>query len=159
MVQKAILSATQVNSTVSPATLTGNTFTLAPGQSMLLSAVLIFTSAATTTGAALGVRVSQGAGANGNARGAAFATVALTSAAAASALQDGDVFNVAAGGVGLVSVLGTATVAGNNSAAAQANITNTSTNANTTVEVVFWSEVGGSAITAQIGSGAVVVVG
>lgn len=157
--QKSILSATQSNSTLTPAVLTGCTFVLAPGQSLSLQAILIFTGAATTTGAGFGVRVAQGAGADGNARGSTFTYVNLTSAASATGLADGDVFNVAAGANAYAETLGTATVAGNNSAMLNAVITNTSTNANTTVTVEFRSEVDTSAVVAQIGSGAIGIIG
>lgn len=156
---KSVLTGTQANSTVTPAVLTGCSFTLTPGQSINLTGILIATAAAITTGAALGVRVAQGAGANGNARGAVFGLVNVSSSATATALTDGDVFNVAGGANALVEVLGTATTAGNNAATVSAIITNTSTNANTTVTVEFRSEVAASAVTAQAGSGAFGVIG
>jgi hypothetical protein len=158
-IAKSILSATQVNSTVTPVVLTGCTFTLTPGKSLTLDAILIFTAAATSTGGALGVRVAQAATANGNARGAAHGYVNLTNAAAATGLADGDRFDVAANTNALFQVLGTATTAGNNSAHIKAVVHNSSTNVNTTVTVEFRSEVGGSAVTAQVGSGAVAVIG
>lgn len=158
-ISKSILSSTQANSTVTPAVLTGCTFTLTPGQSLTLDAILIFTSAATTTGGALGVRVAQAASANANARGAAHGYVNLANAAAATGLADGDRFDVAAGANALFEVLGTATTSGNNAAHIKAVVHNFSTNVNTTVTVEFRSEVGGSAVTAQIGSGAVAIIG
>lgn len=158
-ISRSILTATQVNSTTTPAVLTGCTFTLTPGQSLTLSANLIFTAAATTTGGALGVRVAQAASANANATGSAVGYVNLTSAASATGLCDGDVFNVAGGANSLFAVVGTATVAGNNAARIEAVVWNQSTNVNTTVTVEFRSEVAGSAVTAQIGSGAVAIIG
>lgn len=157
--QSARLTATQANSTVTPAVLTGHTFTIPPGKTALINANLAATAAATTTGIALGIRVAQGAGANGNAQGSWFITTALTSAAAATALEDGDIYNVAAGANALGEVLGTATTAGNNAASGTAIVRNTSTNANTTVTIEFRSEVAGSAVTAQIGTSATCVVG
>lgn len=157
--QSARLTATQANSTVTPAVLTGHTFTIPAGKTALIQANLAATAAATATGIALGIRVAQGAGANGNAQGSWFATVALTSAAAATALEDGDVYNVAAGANALGEVLGTASTAGNNAASATAVVRNTSTNVNTTVTIEFRSEVAGSAVTAQIGTSATAVIG
>lgn len=157
--QSARLTATQANSTVTPAVLTGHTFTIPPGKTALIQAQMAFTAAATTTGALYGIRVAQGAGANGNAIGSWFATVAVTSAAGAGALEDGDSYNVAAGANAIGSVLGTATTAGNQGASATAIVRNTSTNANTTVTVEFASEVAASAVTAQIGTSATVVIG
>lgn len=93
-------------------------------------------------------------GANGNAQGSTVIAVNRTSAASAIGLEDGDVFNVAAGANAVVSVIGTASVAGNNSARLQAVIRNQSTNANTTVTVEFATEVAFSAVTAQIGTAA-----
>lgn len=148
------VTATQANSTVTPAVLTGFTFTIPPGRTLKLDAILIFTAALTTTGAALGVRVAQGAGANGNAQGSASIEVALVGTAAATSLRDGDAFNVAAGASAFFEVLGTGSTAGNNSAVADAIIRNNSTNVNTTVTVEFRSEVALSAVTAQIGTSA-----
>lgn len=158
-ISKSILTATQANSTVTPAVLTGCTFTLTPGQSMTLVANLIFTSAATTTGGALGVRVAQAIGADANATGSAVGYVNLSNAAAATGLSDGDRFDVAANTDAFFQILGTATTAGNNSARIEAIVWNRSTNVNTTVTVEFRSEVAASAVTAQIGSGAVAVIG
>jgi len=155
----AALAATQANTTVTPAVLTGHTFTIPPGKTLLLTGQVVCTAAATTTGFAVGIRVAQGAGANANARGSWFTTVAQSSAAAASALHDGDVFNVAAGANALGELLGANSVAGNNGSGYQAVITNPSTNANTTVTVEFRSEVAGSAVTAQIGTSASAVIG
>lgn len=156
---KSILAATQANSTTTPAVLSGCTFTLLPGESLTLDAILIFTAAATTTGGALGIRVAQAAGASANARGSAHGYVNLSNAAAATGLADGDVFNVAAGANALFEVLGTATTAGNNAAHIKAVVHNPAAAHNTTVTVEFRSEVGGSAVTAQIGSGAVALIG
>jgi hypothetical protein len=157
-VERAFLTATQANSTVTPAVLTGHTFLVPPGGALSLQGVLVCTAAATTTGFSVGVRVTQPASANGNARGAFHGLVNLANAAGASALTDGDVFNVAANANALVEVLGTATTAGNNGAAYQAVIENAATNAWTTVTVEFRSEVASSAVTAQIGSGAIATV-
>lgn len=158
-VQSARLTTTQANSTVTPAVLTGHTFTIPPGKTALINAILIATAAATTTGIAIGIRVAQGAGANGVARGAWNNDVALTSAAAATSLTDGDVYNVAAGANALGEVLGTATTAGNNYARGTAIVRNESTNVNTTITIEFRSEVAGSAVTAQIGTSATCIVG
>ena len=156
---KSILAGTQANSTTTPAVLTGCTFTLTPGQSLTLDAILIFTAAATMTGGALGIRVAQAAGASANARGSAHGYVNLSNAAAATGLADGDNFNVAAGANVFFEVLGTATTAGDNAAHIKAVVHNPAAAHNTTVTVEFRSEVGGSAVTAQIGSGAVALIG
>lgn len=154
----AFLTATQANSTVTPAVLTGHTFTLLPGKVLKLQGQVICTSAATTTGFAVGIRVANASAADANAIGSCSIEVALSSAAAATPLVDGDVFNVGANANAFVEVLGTATVAGNNSAKYQATIKNQSTNKNVTVTVEFRSEVATSAVTAQIGTGAVGVI-
>jgi hypothetical protein len=83
----------------------------------------------------------------------------VTSTAGAGALEDGDIYDIAAGTNFLGEVLGTATTAGNNGAAATAIVKNFSTNANTTITVEFRSEVAGSAVVAQIGTSATVVIG
>lgn len=156
---KSILSATQANSTTTPVVLGSCTFTLTPGQSLTLDAILIFTAAATTTGGALGIRVAQAAGASANAWGSAFGYVNLSNAAAATGLADGDNFSVAAGTNALFEVLGTATTAGDNAAMIKAVVHNPAAAHDTTVTVEFRSEVAGSAVTAQIGSGAVALIG
>lgn len=155
----SILSATQANSTVTPAVVTGHTFTIAAGQVLTLQGQLIFTGAATTTGLGFGIRVAQSAGASANARGSWMGRVMLTSAAAATALEDGDAFNVAAGANAYSELLGTATTAGNNAASYQATIHNPSAAGTTTVTIEFRSEVAGSAITLQIGTGCIGVKG
>jgi hypothetical protein len=154
LASSAILTATQANSTVTPAVLTGHTFTIPAGKTLTLTSQLIFTAAAITTGAGYGIRVTQPTGANGNAQGSWYAQVELSSAATALGVADGDVFNVAANTNSLGEVLGTASVAGNNSAALQAVIKNQATNVSTTVTIEFRSEVAASAVTAQIGTSA-----
>lgn len=158
-VAKAFLSSTQANSTVTPAVMTGATFTLTPGQSGTFTGMLVCTAAATTTGVAAGFRVAQAASANGNAIGSWLGYVNLSSTAAATGLADGDVYNVAANANAYGETLGTATTSGNNAVLIQAVVTNTATNVNTTVTFEFRSEVGGSAVTAQIGSGVTAIIG
>lgn len=157
-VASAFLTTTQANSTVTPVELTGHNIVLAPGERCSIVAHLVCTSAATTTGFGYAINVAQAAGANANAIGSAYTNVSLTSAAAATALQDGDVFNVAANANATFEVLGTATVAGNNGGHLTAVIWNRSTNANTTVSIRFRSEVAASAVTAQIGTGFVATI-
>jgi hypothetical protein len=158
-VAKAFLASTQANSTVTPAVLTGATFTLTPGQTGVFTAVLVCTGGATTTGIGAGFRVAQASGADGNARGAWFGYVNLASTATATGLADGDVYNVAANANAYGEVLGTATTAGNNVWQATAVVTNAATNGNTTVTFEFRSEVASSAVTAQIGSGVTAIIG
>jgi hypothetical protein len=147
-----VLTATQANSTVTPAVLTGFTFTIPPTRTLNLKAVLAFVAALTTTGAGIGLRVAQPAGANGNAQGAGYITVNVTNGSGAGAFHDGDVFNVAAGANSLFEVLSTASTAGNQGAKIDSIIKNNSTNVTTTVTVEFRSEVALSAVTMQIGS-------
>ena len=161
-VVKAFLTATQANTTVTPAILTGHTFTIPPGKSLQLNGVLVFTGAATTTGAFYGMRGTQGTGANGNLVGAWHSYVNISSAAAATGLATGNAFSLAGGAStpdASSGVLGTATTAGNNAAAIVVTAYNTSTNVNSTIELIFRSEVAASAVTAQIGTGAVGVIG
>lgn len=148
-----VLSATQANSTVTPAVVTGMTFTVAPGQTLALDAILIFQSAATTTGGGIGIRVTQGAGADGPARGAAVVRAAINANAATENSQGGN-YNVAAGANTLIENVGASVnaLATNYYMRADAIVKNTSTNANTTVTVEFRSEVASSAVTLQIGS-------
>lgn len=148
----SVLSATQSNNTTTPAVLTGHTIVIPAGRTLKLNAQLAATSGSALNGMAYGLRVAQGAGADGNAQGSVAISVAVTSAAANSALNDGDVFNVAANANARVELLATASTGGNNYAALQATIINRSTNVNTTVTIEFRSENNGVAITAQIGT-------
>jgi hypothetical protein len=148
----ALLTATQANSTVTPAVITGFTFTIPPTRTLNLKAILAFVAALTTTGAGIGLRVAQPTGANGNAQGAAYMTVNVTNGPGAGAFHDGDVFNVAGGANSLFEVLSTASTAGNQGADIKAIIKNNASNVTTTVTVEFRSEVALSAVTAQIGS-------
>lgn len=156
---KAVLSATQANSTVTPVVLTGATFTLTPGQTGTFTAILICTAAVTTTGVGAGFRVAQAASANANARGSWSSYVNLSSTPAATGLSDGDVYNVAANANTYGELLGTATTASNNAMQVNAVVHNASTNVNTTVTFEFRSEVATSAVTAQIGSGVTAIIG
>jgi len=156
---KAYLTATQAITVNTPNTLTNHVFIIPPGKSMSLQGVLIFTSAANNTGAYYGVRVSQPTGANGNAIGSFSIGVTVTSAAANSELRDGDAINVGGAGSLESGVLGTASVAGNNSGNMILNVTNTSTNVSTVVEIRFRSETNGTAVTAQIGTSAIALIG
>lgn len=158
VVSCVVLSGTQANSTVTPAVMTGCTFTIPAGKSLTLTANLVATSAAITTGICFGVRVAQAASASANATGSVAITVGQSSAALAP-LMDGDIFNVAGGANAYVECVGANTVAGNNPATLQAIIKNNSNNVSTTVTVEFRSEIAASAITAQIGSGAFAIVG
>lgn len=155
----SVLAATQANTTVTAADINGQVFTIPPGKTARIQGNLIFTAAAATTGAFYGFRVVQGAGANGNAQGSWNAEVSLTSAAAATGIADGDAINAAGGATVASGILGTASVAGNNSAWIMLTVVNRSTNANTTVALQFRSEVAGSAVTAQIGTSAVAIIG
>ena len=159
-VQSAVLTATQSNNTTAEQTLTGHTFTIPPGKSAVITGNLIFTAAAITKGAFYGVLVTQGDGANDNAVGSWQAYINISSAVTATGLADGDAFDLAGGastptGAG---VLGTGTSAGNNAARLSCLVKNNSTNVNTTVQIRFRSE-NTSAVTAQIGTMAVCVVG
>jgi hypothetical protein len=155
----AFLTSTQANSTVTPAVLTGHTFTLTPGQSLILNGQVVCTSAALTTGFAIGLRVAQQSGAGGNVVGSAMAQVAIANAAGATQLYDADVFNVAAAANSFFEVLGTASTAGNNGGSYQLTVKNNGTSGVATITVEFRSEVAASAVTAQIGTGCVGVKG
>lgn len=150
----AVLTATQANSTTTPATLTNHTFTLPAGKTLLLNGQLIATAAATTTGLVYGVKVTNPTGANGNVQGSMTSYVNIASTAVATGLMDGDIFNVAANANATITVIGSASTAGNNAAQLQCVIKNQSTVTSATIEVVFASEVATSAVTAQIGTGA-----
>lgn len=153
----ALLTGTEANSTVTPAVLTGHTFLIPPGQTLRLSGLLVFRTAATTTGAAYGVRVTQPAGASAKATGAVTLDVAVDGAAVASGLRLGDNFDVAAAANSLVEIVGTgvSSTSVDHVAQAVALIKNQAAAHSTTVTVEFRSEVAASAVTAQIGTAAV----
>lgn len=149
----AFLTATQSNSTLTPAVLTGHSFTVEPGKVLSLTGQVVFTAAATTTGCAVGVRVAQAAGADAHAIGSTQLFVGISAAAHQTGLSDGDAFDVAASANSLVELVGTATSVNPNGSGYQLSVKNLSTNANTTVTIEFRSEVDTSAVTAQIGTG------
>jgi hypothetical protein len=150
----ALITTPQVNSTTTAADLTGHTFNIDPGKTLMLAGRLIFTSAATTTGAFYGYSATQPAGADGNLQGSWFAEVNLSSAAAATSLTDGDAVDLAANTTLAAGVLGTASVAGNNAATINLALKNNSTNVTSTVAIQFRSETAGQAITAVVGTNA-----
>jgi hypothetical protein len=154
----AFLTSSQTNNTLTPAVLTGHTFVIPAGKFAKITGNLIFTSTAVTTGAAYGIKVAQGTGANGPAIGSWSIEVSISSAAIAGGLRDGDSINVAANSNAIGEVVGTASVAGNNSGTLTALIKNTATNADTTVTLTFRSEVAGSTISAQVGTAAIAVI-
>jgi hypothetical protein len=150
----ALITTPQVNSTVTATDLTGHVFSVPAGKTLTLLGRLIFTSASTSTGAFYGFSANQPVGANGNLQGSWFCEVNLSSAAAATSLTDGDAVDVAANTTATGGVLGTATVAGNNSAMINLSFKNNSTNVTSTVSLQFRSEVASSAITAVLGTNA-----
>lgn len=158
---QAFLSSTVSNSTVTPAVITSHTFTIPPGKTLSLQGTAVFRSAATTTGLAIGIRVAQGAGADSQARGNMSADVAISAVPAATELRGGGAFNQAAGTNLLQEVVGTgaSSTTADHTARYQAAIRNTSTNANTTVTVEYRSEVAGSAVTLQPGTGVLGQIG
>jgi hypothetical protein len=147
------LTSTQANSTTTSAVLTGHTFSIPPGKVLTLTGQVICTAAATTTGFAVGIRVSQPNGAGGNAVGSAVIQVAVTNTASASQLYDGTGFDLAANTSSFLQVIGTGTGTGANAASYQLSIRNDGTSGATTVTIEFASEVAASAVTAQPGTG------
>jgi hypothetical protein len=150
----AMLTATETNNTVTPATLTGHTFSIPPGKTLTLLGRMIYTSTATATGGFYGYSATQPADADGNLQGSWFCEVAINSAAAASSLVNGDSINLAANETLAAGVLGTSSVAGNIVAMINLAFKNTSTNVTSTVSLQFRSETAGQTITALIGTGA-----
>jgi hypothetical protein len=150
----ALITTAQVNDTVTAANLTNHTFNIAPGKTLTLMGRLIFTSAATNTGAFYGYTATQPVGADGNLQGSWFAEVNLSSAAAATSLTDGDAIDLPANTTLAAGVLGTSSVAGNNSAMINLALKNNSTNVTSTVAIQFRSETAGQAITALVGTNA-----
>jgi hypothetical protein len=150
----ALITTPQANSTVTAATLTGHTFSIPPGKTLTLMGRMIFTSAATTTGAFYGYEATHPVGADGNLQGSWFAEVNLSSAAASTSLTDGDAVDLAANTTLAAGVLGTASAAGNNAAMINLALKNNSTNVTSTVALQFRSEVATSAITAVVGTNA-----
>lgn len=155
----SFLTATQANSTTTLAVVTGHTFTLAPGEVLMLNGQVVCTAAAITTGLSIAVRVAQAAAAGGNAIGSWSGQIGLQDIAASTQLYDADIFNVAAGTNTVRQMIGTGTTAGNNGASYQVVVKNNGTSGVATVTVEFASEVAASAVTLQIGTGCVGVKG
>ena len=150
---KAFLTTTQASTSTTLAVVTGHTFTIPPNTAATIVSNLIFTAAATTTGLNHAIRVANPAGASANVVGNAYFSNNQSASAAATSLQDGDAFNVAANANSAISVLGANTTSGNNASIVFANIFNQSTNTSATVTIEFATEVAASAVTLQIGSG------
>ena len=148
----ALLTATQTTNSQTYIPITGHTFEIPAGMTLILIGKMLFTTALTSNGAGYGIRVTQPAGADGAAIGAWEGEVGVTAAAAATALRDADVFNVVGGSNTIGSVLGTASTAGNNAASCSAIIKNTATNATTTVTIETRSETLLNDIILQIGT-------
>jgi hypothetical protein len=154
-----MLTTTQPNTiSATPTVLTGHTFTVPARKTINLNSILVFTTAATTTGCKHAIRVAQANGANGNAQGAVFIYTNISSAAANSGISGGGNVNIASNTNLEVSILTTSTTTGNNTSYLNTIIKNTSSNVNTTVTVEFATEVAGSAVTAQIGTSAYAVI-
>lgn len=158
---QAFLSSTIANSTITPAVITSHTFVIPPLQTLQLKAIAVFQSAAATTGMGYGVRVTQPAGADSQARGAMVATVGISGVQGNTAIRGGNNFNVAAAANSYQEVLGTAVSATltNHVADMDVVVRNTATNVSTTVTVEYRSEVAGSAVTLQAGTGAIGTIG
>lgn len=142
-------SADETNSTVTPQVLTGFTFTIPAGKTLKLDYQGLGYTVATTTGVVIGARISQPAGANGNAQGNVVCEQSISSGAAASALKSGRDMNVAANANSLFEIVGTA-VSGTGATARHFGqigvfIHNAASNADTTVTIEFRSEIAGSA--------------
>jgi hypothetical protein len=148
----ALITTPQAITSVTATDLTGHVFSIPPGKTLTLLGRLIFTSSSTTSGGFYGYSATQPAGADGNLIGSWFAEVNLNSAAAATSLTDGDSIDLAANTTLAAGVLGTASVAGNNSATINLAFKNTSTNVTSTVSLQFRSENAGATTTAQIGT-------
>lgn len=152
------LAATQANSTTTLATVGGTVepwvFTIPAGGTLNLEAEFGFSTAASTTGITLAVLVSNPVGAANTVLGTYSATIPVTSATAASALQGGGVISVAPNASTAYSVTST-DASGTAFANFRSAIRNFSTNADVTVTLQFASEVGSSAVTLAAGSTAV----
>ena len=150
----ALITTPQAITSVTATDLTGHVFSIPPGKTLTLLGRLIFTSSSTTSGGFYGYSATQPAGADGNLIGSWFAEVNLNSAAAATSLTDGDSIELAANTTLAAGVLGTASVAGNNSAMINLAFKNTSTNVTSTVSLQFRSENAGATTTAVVGTNA-----
>lgn len=150
------LSATESNSTITMATLTGHTFTIPPGKTLHLTGIMIFRSAATTTGAGYGLLVTQPAGASGRAQGSVTFDLAVNASSIANGLRKGYKIDLAASSNVAVEIdsASVSSTALDHSAECCAVIHNAAAAHDTTVEVQFRSAVAASAVTAQIGTGA-----
>lgn len=156
--QKAFLTSTQANTTNVLAVLNGATFEIPPLKTAKIQSIIIFTAVATTTGITHGIRVTNPLGATADVIGRTYSGVNISSNATATALNDGDNYIVSANSNVVKTITGTASTAGNVATIRFADIYNPSTTTSATVTVEFASEVNGSAVTAQIGSGATCII-
>lgn len=152
------LIATQSTTSNSPVLLGSNTFVIPAGKKAHIRSIIVFTSAATTTGMNHSLRVSNPSGANANVIGRTYSGVNISSTASATALNDGDIYDVSPNTNLIRSIVGTASTAGNNASIRFADIYNQSTTTDAVVTIEFASEVNASAVTAQVGSGATCII-
>jgi len=94
----------------------------------------------------VGLRVIHGAGANGNVSGSVFGVLNIASAAAATALEDGDVINAAAGATVDFVITGSVAAAQQYGYLCSAVLKNNSTNASATVSALVAGNTGPSAV-------------
>lgn len=154
-VTTGVLNSTQSTTANTYTTITGHTITIPPGDTIQINGNVVFQTAATTTGIGINVNVVVNASANSGSIGSWFTSINLSNAAAATAVSLGNAFNLGIGATGNGTALSTGVIAANTNHAATycVVIKNFATNLATTVNIQFASEVNGSAVTLQPGTG------
>jgi len=153
---RIFLTSDLANSTVSDIDVTGFTFTLGASEKCDFRVCLPFTSASTTTGINVGVKVVTGVGANGNVLGNVYTKTRLSTSTI------GAVTNIVDQGanatVSYSALSGVSTTGLTNVCEVDACLENLATNTSVTVQIIFASEVGASAVTLKRGATMVIEI-
>lgn len=160
-VQSAFLTLVQTVTGAGQSILTDHVFIIPPGKSAAITGILCFTSNSTTSGAAFGIKVQQQNGGTGNAVGGWSIEVATTAATSNASVRDGNSFVILpnnTGGGEVTSTVSTTPSTGNISATLSAVIKNTSLTLVTTISITIRPSVSTAILSAQPGTGTVVVI-
>lgn len=160
-VLSGFLTAVQTATGAGQTVLTGNVFVIPPGKSAVVTAMLSFTCNSTTSGAVYGIKIQQQNGGSGNAIGSWSAEVGTAASAGSAGIRGGNSFTIApniTGGGEITATTSTAPASGNISATLTAIIKNTSATLATTVSITMRPSTATATLSAQIGSGTLVVI-
>ena len=161
LVLSEFLTAIQTVTGAGQTTLNGNVFTIPPGKSAVITGILCYTCNSTTSGATYGIKVQQQNGGVGNAIGSWSVEVGTTALTSSASVRDGNSFTVApnnTGGGEVAATVSTTPTTGNISATLTAIVKNTSSTLATTITITLGPSTATAVLSAQIGSGTIVMI-